>query len=66
MLFFRGSRDVFSRSDLFDREVRALETATVVDLEGLDHSFRGRVRDAEIKNRDIAQTTVAWLGGVLG
>lgn len=66
MLFFRGSRDVFSRSDLFDREVRALETATVVDLEGLDHSFRGRVRDAEIKNRDIAQTTVAWLDGVLG
>ena len=61
MIFFRGSRDVFSRSDLFDREVRALETATVVDLEGLDHSFRGRVRIAEIVNRSIAETTVAWL-----
>ena len=64
MLFFRGSRDVFSRSDLFDREVRHLETTTVVDLEGLDHSFRGRVRMAEIVNRSIAQTTVAWLRSV--
>lgn len=64
MLFFRGSRDVFSRPDLFDREVRTLETATVVDLEGLDHSFRGRVRMAEIVNRSIAETTVAWLRSV--
>lgn len=64
MLFFRGSRDVFSRSDLFDREVRNLETTTVVDLEGLDHSFRGRVRMAEIVNRSIAEATVAWLRSV--
>jgi hypothetical protein len=64
MLFFRGSRDVFSRFDLFDREIRSLDLATVVDLEGLDHSFRGRVRDAGIVNRSIAQKTVAWLQGL--
>ncbi|MCQ3805215.1 MAG: dienelactone hydrolase [bacterium] len=66
MLFFRGSRDVFSRSDLFDREVRNLETTTVVDLEGLDHLFRGRVRMAEIVNRSIAETTLAWLRSLPG
>lgn len=64
MLFFRGSRDVFSRSDLFDTEIRTLETAAVVDLEGLDHSFRGRVSMADIVNRSIAETTVAWLRSV--
>lgn len=42
MLFFQGSRDALSRPDLFDRHVRSLPTATVVDLEGADHSFRGR------------------------
>ena len=66
MLFFRGSRDVFSRSDLFDREVRTLEKATVVDLEGLDHSFRGRVSMADIVNRSVAEATVAWLHSIPG
>ena len=62
MLFFRGSRDTFSRPQLFDREVRSLPLATVVDLEGLDHSFRGRGRTAREVNRMVAEQTVRWLG----
>lgn len=64
MLFFRGSRDAFSRSDLFDREIRSLKTATVVDLEGLDHSFRGRGKRIADVNRSIAQDTIDWLGAL--
>jgi predicted alpha/beta-hydrolase family hydrolase len=39
-LFFQGSRDALSRSDLFDRYVRSLPTAEVVDME-VDHSLGG-------------------------
>lgn len=42
VLFFQGSRDALSRAELFDLHVRPLEFATVVDLEGADHSFRGK------------------------
>ena len=61
MLFFRGSRDSFSRPELFDAEIRSLPTATVVDLDGLDHSFRGRGRKAPEVNRMVAEETVGWL-----
>lgn len=61
MLFFRGSRDSFSVPELFDREVRSLGSATVVDLEGLDHSFRGRGHKARDVNRMVARQTMRWL-----
>ena len=66
MLFFRGSRDTFSVPELFDREVRSLPMATVVDLEGLDHSFRGRGRSAGEVNRAVAEQTVRWLESLAG
>lgn len=61
MLFFRGSRDSFSQSALFDKEVRSLELATVVDLPGLDHSFRGRGHSPGVVNRELAEQTLRWL-----
>ena len=61
MLFFRGSRDAFATPEMFDREVRPLRSATVFDLEGLDHSFRGRGQRADDVNRRMAEMTVAWL-----
>ena len=61
MLFFRGSRDALATPELFDREVRPLRSATVVDLEGLDHSFRGRGHRADEVNRRLAEMTVSWL-----
>ncbi len=61
MLFFRGSRDAFATPEMFDREVRPLGTATVFDLDGLDHSFRGRGQRADDVNRRMAEMTVSWL-----
>jgi uncharacterized protein len=40
MFFARGERDTFSRPDLFDRHVRSLAGATILDLPGEDHSLR--------------------------
>jgi predicted alpha/beta-hydrolase family hydrolase len=55
MLFFQGNRDALSRSDLFDRHVRSLPGATVVDLEA-DHSLGG------LKSVDLlARETLAFV-----
>lgn len=40
MLFFQGSRDSLSRSDIFDRHVRPLSGADVIDLDA-GHSLGG-------------------------
>ncbi len=40
MLFFQGDRDALSRSDLFDRHIRSLAQAKVLDLKA-DHSLGG-------------------------
>lgn len=64
MLFVRGGRDAFSRPELFDRHVRALKLATVVDLPGLDHSFRGKGRKTEQVNRMVAEESIRWLAGL--
>ncbi|MDX1448615.1 MAG: alpha/beta family hydrolase [Acidimicrobiia bacterium] len=61
MLFFQGSRDALSRSDLFDRHVRPLPNATVVDMEGADHSFRGRGWSEPGLFTFLAEETASWL-----
>lgn len=61
MLFFQGSRDALSRGDLFDREVRPLPEATVVDMEGADHSFRGKGWNAPDLYDFLAANTVDWI-----
>ncbi|HVR33613.1 MAG TPA: alpha/beta family hydrolase [Acidimicrobiia bacterium] len=65
MLFFQGSRDAFSRMDLFDRHVRGLAGVTVVDMEGADHSFRGsRWAPADLYEF-LADRTVGWIDSLL-
>lgn len=59
MLFFQGSRDALSRSDLFDAHIRSLRGATVVDIEGADHSFRGS-REPELFEF-LADRTAEWM-----
>ncbi|HEX2420085.1 MAG TPA: alpha/beta family hydrolase [Acidimicrobiia bacterium] len=55
MLFFQGDRDALSRSDLFDRHVRALGNVTVVDLKA-DHSLGG------LKSVDLlARATLSFI-----
>lgn len=61
MLFFQGSRDALSRADLFDVHVRSLPGATVIDMEGADHSFRGRGRTESEIHEFLAAETASWL-----
>ncbi len=64
MLFFQGSRDALSRPDLFDRHVRHLPLATVVDMEGADHSFRGRDWKPDVLYQFLAERTARWIEGL--
>lgn len=61
MLFFQGSRDALSRGDLLDRYVRPLPVATVVDMDGADHSFRGRGWSAPGVYEFLAAHTAEWI-----
>ncbi len=65
MLFFQGSRDALSRSELFDRHIRVLPNVTVVDLDGADHSFRGRGWDQGRVESTVVAGYEAWLGANL-
>lgn len=58
-LVVRGTRDAFSRSDLFDRYLRS--RFDVVDVEGADHSFRGGGRSVAEVSLLLADATVTWL-----
>ena len=64
MLFFQGSRDSLSRSDLFDRHVRLLPTASVVDIDGADHSFRGRGWDPERVQETVVAGYETWVRAI--
>ena len=66
MLFFQGSRDALSTTDLFDRHVRPIEGVTVVDMEGADHSFRGRGWAGPDLFDFLGQRTVDWIEGLGG
>lgn len=60
MLFVQGTRDALSRPDLFDIHIRALPNVTVVDLEGADHSFRGKDWSLERVARMVGEAVAAW------
>lgn len=61
MLFFHGWRDALSRRDLFDRHIRPLPGAAVVDMEGADHSFRGKNWPEPELYEFLGQRTVDWI-----
>lgn len=61
MLFFQGDRDALARSDLFDQHIRRLSTAEVVDMEGVDHSWRGRGRSQSELLAWIAARSADWI-----
>lgn len=60
LLFFQGSRDPLSRSDLFDEHIRPLPNATVVDMDGADHSFRGRGWTPDRVQATVVEAYDAW------
>jgi predicted alpha/beta-hydrolase family hydrolase len=65
MLFFQGERDALSRGDLFDLHIRPLPRATVVDMAGADHSFRGRGWSPDRLYPFLAGKTVEWIRMVI-
>ena len=60
-LFFQGSRDALATPALFDVHVRPLPDTTVVDLEGADHSFRGKSWSPERVWALLADRTREWI-----
>jgi uncharacterized protein len=46
MLFLQGSRDTFARPALLQSTIAALPSATLVEIEGGDHSFKVGGRSA--------------------
>lgn len=64
MLFFQGSRDALSRADLFDQHVRSLPSATVVDMDGADHSFRGKGWTEPDTYEFLAAHTAEWIPAI--
>lgn len=66
MLFLQGTRDAFARWDLIESLAERLgEKATLVKVEGADHSFRVPKRsgrsDAEVEE-SLFRTILDWLG----
>lgn len=63
VLFVRGSRDSLARADLFDTHIRSRPYATVVDIDGADHSFRHREMSPGEMAAVLAEATAGWLNG---
>lgn len=64
MLFFQGTRDALSRTELFDRHIRPLPNAEVVVVEGASHATKGGGWTPETLSAFLAKETGAWIGGM--
>lgn len=64
VLFFQGSRDALSLPELFDVHVRRLAMATVVDMEGANHSFKGRGWTQDRVVGLVTAEYAAWLSSL--
>ena len=69
MLFLQGSRDAFAQPGLLAETVGSLgERATLVEVEGGDHSFRvpGGSRDGAAIGAGLAPAVARFVGDVVG
>ncbi len=64
MLFFQGTRDALSRSELFDRHIRPLPNADVVVVEGASHATKGGGWTPESLSRFLVAETGDWIATV--
>jgi hypothetical protein len=64
VLSFRGSNDSMSRPGEYDRWVRPLPMVTTVDLEGVDHGWRGKGISMQDVVDQVAEETARWLDEV--
>ena len=62
MLFLQGSRDALATFDLIESVCSSLKNATLVKIEGADHSFKaGKINTIEI----LVKTTDDWIDKIL-
>ena len=64
MLFFQGTRDALSRTELFDRHIRSLPNADVVVLEGATHVPKGGGWTPESTAEKLVADTATWIIGI--
>ncbi|WP_109700222.1 alpha/beta hydrolase family protein [Chitinophaga deserti] len=62
MLFLQGSKDALATWDLIEEVCSRLPTATLVKLEGADHSFKAGKKDVISL---LTAETKEWMGGIL-
>lgn len=66
LLLISGTRDALARSDLVERHLVPLPTATVTLVEDADHSFRRKGTSPADMLDHLADTTEQWLRGLPG
>jgi len=63
MLFLQGSRDPFAMTDLLHKTIAGLPAATLVEIEGGDHSFKVRGRSAGDVTAELVEAIDGFVGG---
>lgn len=64
MLFFQGTRDALSRTELFDEHIRPLPNADVEVLEGAGHSPKGGGWTPESTAARLVGDTAGWISRI--
>lgn len=63
MLFLQGTKDALAEWDLITKTCKALPTATLVEIEGADHSFKAGKSDTMSW---LTQDTRKWIDKIIG
>ena len=58
MLFLQGTRDKLAEMDLLQKTCSDLPTATLITLEGADHSFKSGKQDFIV---ELAEQATGWM-----
>ncbi|MEX0801239.1 MAG: alpha/beta fold hydrolase [Dehalococcoidia bacterium] len=61
MLFLQGARDPFATPDLLHATLKSLKTATLVGIEGGDHSFKVKGRSTEEVTAELVEQVAAFI-----
>jgi predicted alpha/beta-hydrolase family hydrolase len=61
MLFVQGTRDPFARPDLLSLTVARLAGATLLSIEGGDHSLRTSVKRAAVVHAEVVEAATSFI-----
>jgi predicted alpha/beta-hydrolase family hydrolase len=63
MLFLQGTRDALADMKLMEKVVKKLPLATLMKLEGADHSFKS---GKKVFLEELGKATTSWMEAILG